>query len=309
MAYSILANPNVAKTALDKVLFGTYNYEKHPEYATALSMSVFNQEKADSSAVISEINAPNGYWAQTAETVAYNVADPSTTQIKTVPMIKWTQTLEITEEMEADGKFNVVRRNVEAMGVNARKTRDLNAFDLYRGGFTTTLTHAGVTWFNDAHTTIAGGAADNNLTDALSDASLNDAIVQLVELPAQDDTAGGCVPNVLLVPIAEFKNAAILADTEYRPGTDFNDINVYSSKYGIKVGTSNFLGTVAGGSDTAWFLLSDHHTAYRYERQAVDTRYVPKQYQNNGVAYYQGMFREAYEAMDYTGAVGSNGTT
>ena len=117
----------------------------------------------------------------------------------------------------------------------------------------------------------------------------------------------GNMPAVLLVPPALFKTSSEITDSELRSGTADNDMNVYSSKYGITVATSNRLGAAAGGSDTAWFLLSNNHSFMRFVRQGIVTDLVDYKYTKNNVYVYKGEFRESVGAMNYAGAVGSTG--
>lgn len=196
---------------------------------------------------------------------------------------------------------------VRDMGEMGRITRDKNAFAIYRNAFTTTLTADGVALVNDSHVTLSGDTVDNQLTAVLADTPLNDAIVMLAEQKAQDGTIRGYVPATLLVPQKLFKTASTLLDSQLRPQTANNDVNVYSTRYGIEVYTSPFLGAAAGGSDTAWFLLSRNHSVTRWVRQDIETDLVDYKYSRNNVYVYKASFREVVGAISYEGIVGSTG--
>jgi len=141
-----------------------------------------------------------------------------------------------------------------------------------------------------------------------SEANFNTAIVGLVEQKDQAGVVMGQMPETLFVPPKLFKTACEVLKSELRSGTADNDINVYSSQYGINIATSNRLGLVAGGSDTAWFLLGRNHSVTRYVRAGVATDLIPYQYQRNNVYIYKGEFREVVGAQDYAGFYGSDGT-
>ena len=192
-------------------------------------------------------------------------------------------------------------------GQKARITRDDNAMKLYRDAFTTTLTADGATLISDSHTTISGATVDNKLTAALTETSLNDAIVSLIEQKDQAGVVSGGMPQTLFVPPALFKLASEITESELRSGTGDNDSNVYSTKYGIEVATSNRLGAASGGSDTAWFLLGTNHSIGRWVRQSVETSLVDWRLQRNNNYIYKGEFREVVGARDYVGIVGSTG--
>lgn len=190
----------------------------------------------------------------------------------------------------------------------ATMTRDSNAFATYRNAFTTATTADAVALISDSHVGINGGTVDNKVTGALSDTTVNTAIVQLLELKTQDGVVSGNVPSCLVVPPALYKSAAIILESELRSDTPDNDLNVYSDKYGIKLYTSQFLGAAAGGSDSAWFMLSDNHSVYRFVRQGVTTDLVDYKFQRNNNYIYKGEFREIVGAMNFEGIVGSSGS-
>jgi hypothetical protein len=62
-------------------------------------------------------------------------------------------------------------------------------------------------------------------------------------------------PSALIVPPALEKEARILLDSSLRAGTANNDLNPY--KGALKLIVWDFLGSAAGGSDTAWFILDE----------------------------------------------------
>jgi phage major head subunit gpT-like protein len=196
---------------------------------------------------------------------------------------------------------------IRKFAMNARSTRDRNAFGIYRGAFTTTLTADGVSFINNAHPLIDGGTVDNQLTGALSSTTLNTAMVQLIEQKSQDGVVMGQQPAYLLVPSALYKTALEITGSQLVSDSTTNAINVYSSTYNIQVYHSPYLGAANGGSDTAWFLLSRNHGVTRYIREEVTTDLVDYIYSTNNNYVYKGCFREQYGVTDYVGAVGSTG--
>jgi len=111
----------------------------------------------------------------------------------------------------------------------------------------------------------------------------------------------------LLVPQALFKLATELTDSALIADTANNAINVYRSAYGFKVYSSPQLGAAAGGSDTAWFLLTKNHSVSRLIRQGLQTALTPWQFSDNRTYTYQANYRENYFVPDYAGLVGSTG--
>jgi hypothetical protein len=192
------------------------------------------------------------------------------------------------------------------MAIKARKTQDNNAFGLFRGAFTTTLTADGNAAIS-THTLLSGGTTSNLITGTLGATTLNNAFVGLYEQVDQAGTVMGDEPAVLLVPPKLLKLAIELTDSVLISDSGNNAVNFFRSMLGMQVMSSPYLGANAGGSDTAWFVLSKYHSATRLIRQGIQTALRDWSMSNNRTYLYQGNFREQYFIPDYAGLVGSTG--
>lgn len=189
----------------------------------------------------------------------------------------------------------------------ARITQDTNAFGLFRGAFTTTLTPDSVAWISASHVTLNGDTVSNLVTGALTTTTLNTASVALQLQKNQRGVIRGSVGKYLVVAPANFKNAIEITQSVLVSDSANNAVNFYRSMMGIEVMTSPYLSASAGGSDTAWFLLSEFHGVKRVIRQGVQTALVSWEFSDNRSYKYQGNFRETYFVADWAGAVGSTG--
>lgn len=189
----------------------------------------------------------------------------------------------------------------------ARVTQDQNAFKLFRDGFTTQLTADGVSIFNASHPLIGGGTVSNLVSGALTTTTLNNGFVALREQKNQAGVILGGVPAYLVVPPKLLKLAIELTDSVLVSDSGNNAVNFFRSMLGITVMSSPYLGAAAGGSDTAWFLMSRNHSFSRLIRQGVQTALRGWEYSNNRTYFYQGNLREEVFVPDYAGAVGSTG--
>lgn len=307
MSYSSALNPDVVKTALDAVVYQNYDVPQGPQVATALEEAVFRQSQTERAAVILEVFKGVGYFGVRAEEQDVPQDTPRITDKGTYEVLNFSKQVDITKNFFDDSMFDAVAEMMEDFGNMARVTRDNVAFGIYRNAFTTTLTVDGAPLISAAHTNINGDTIDNEISGALSESTLNDAITALIEQKNQAGVIRGYQPGCLLVPPALFKTASEITDSELRSGTDFNDINVYSFKYGIMVKQSPYLGAANQGSDTSWFLLSTRHNVYRWERLDLQTDLVDYKYQRNNNYIYKGEYREVYGAVTYEGIVGSTG--
>ena len=178
---------------------------------------------------------------------------------------------------------------------------------IFRGAFTTTITPDGVSLINAAHPLIKGGTVSNLITGALTPTTLETALVALREQKDQAGIIVGSQGKYLVVAPAKFLEDTRITQSVLVSDTANNAVNVFRSIMGIEVFTSPYLGAAAGGSDTAWFLLSQFHGIKRVVRQGVQTALVSWEYSTNRSYKYQGNFREEVFAADYAGIVGSQG--
>ncbi len=301
-------SPSVVKTALDMVSSAEFNKSVMPDQASVLDAMLFNQDSADSSAVITEVFGGIPMWDATAEEVALTRRAGRVKDQQTFSVVDYKVSIPITREFMRDNKWNLVAKQVRDAADKGVVTREQKGMALFRGGFTTTLTNDGAALFSDSHTTVSGDTVDNKSTSALDDTSLNTGLTALAEQKDQSGVVVGRRAKVLLVPPALYKQAVILTDSSLRPGTANNDANVYSSKYGLVVKQSPYLGAAnSGGSDTAWFLLSDMHSIYRWVREGFNTDYIGPEYSVNDEAAYKMRFAEVFGATQFDGVWGSTG--
>jgi len=300
-------NFSIVQTELDKVFFQRFDYnDTFPGVAHATTAEIFKPQETTHAAWIQSINKGSGYFPAIGETQTVPLSTPHVTNKQTTQILTFAQGIDISKQLFDDNMHGVWAEDVRDFADVAKQTQDYNAFALFRLGFTTALTADGSAIFS-THTLIGGGTQSNTGTAALSPTSLNTGITTLVEMKNQAGVIMGSSPAVLLVPPVLWKHAREITDSALIADLANNNINVYRSALGITVWTSHFLGVVAGGSDTAWFLLAKNHGFTRLIRQGMETALTDWRYSNNLTYRYQANYREAYFCADYAGSYGSTG--
>ncbi len=302
-------NFSIVQTELDKVFFQQFDYnDTMPGVAHATTAEIFKPQETTHAAWIQSINKGSGLFPAIGETATVPLSTPHVTNKQTTAILTFAQGIDISKQLFDDNMHGVWAEDVKDFAIKAKVTQDFTAFGLFRNGFTTALTADGVSIFNASHTLIGGGTQSNTSTAALTPSSLNDGLVNLIEQKDQSGVIMGNTPKVLLVPSKLWKHAREITDSALIADSGNNNVNVYRSALGITVYTSQFLGAVAGGSDTAWFLLASRHGFTRLVRQGLETALTDWRYSNNLTYRYQANFREAYFCADYAGSFGSTGT-
>lgn len=166
----------------------------------------------------------------------------------------------VSQELWEDDQFGVMRRKPQDLANAKIRTIEQFGADILNNGFTVggggSAPFTGpdsLALFSTAHTREDGGATQSNsITADLSEDSIENAIVTM------RSTLDGKGQLMLIraarlwVPPALEKEARILMDSIQRVGTTNNDINAYKGRLEVKVW--DYLGSAAGGSDTAWFI-------------------------------------------------------
>ncbi len=280
--------------------------ETFPGVAHATTAEIFKPQDTTHAAWIQSINKGSGLFPAIGETAAVPLSTPHVTNKQTTQILTFAQGIDISKQLFDDNMHGVWAEDVRDFAIKAKDTQDYNAFSLFRNGFVSALTADGSAIFS-THTLIGGGTQSNAGTVALSPTSLNTGVVNLMEQKDQSGVIRGSSPAVLLVPPALWKHAREITDSALIADLANNNINVYRSALGITVWTSHWLGSVAGGSDTAWFLLAKRHGFTRLVRQGLETALTDWRYSNNLTYRYQANFRENYFCADYAGSYGSTG--
>ena len=167
----------------------------------------------------------------------------------------------VSQELWEDDQFGVMRRKPQNLANAKIRTQEQFGADIFNFGFTAggggSAPFTGPDnepLFYTAHPREDGGPSQSNyITSDLSEDSIENV---LVTMRATLDGKGQLMlvkPTHLIVPPALEKEARILMDSMQRTGTTNNDINPYKGR--LEVVVWDYLGSAAGGSDTAWFLM------------------------------------------------------
>lgn len=160
-----------------------------------------------------------------------------------------------------DDQFNVIKRKPTNLAKAKIRTQEQMMADVFNyaftaggGGLSTFTSGDGLALFSNAHTREDGGATQSNYTTTdLNEASLETGIVGMRTTLDHKGQLYMCKADTLVVGPALEKEARILLNSTQRVGTANNDVNPYQGA--LKLVVWDFIGSAAGGSDTAWFLL------------------------------------------------------
>lgn len=276
--------------------------------ATALDEMVFTQDESTNAGTNTSVIGGGGYFQTTYDDVALtNEVNVAAAALRFTPNLQFKKNLPISRTFMADQQESAVSKAVRQQALTWGASRDRNAFSIYANGFTTQLTIDGVSLFNASHTNENGDTVSNTQTGALTDSNLNINVNALRTQLSQTGVILGYEPKWLLTPSILHQTGMAVAKSVLRSGTGNNDLNYWSEMYpGMKVVYSPFLDPV---STTAYFLGSQTHGVYRFEREAFFTILRPWEENPNDQYMYKMRAREGVDSIEYSGLQASTGTT
>jgi hypothetical protein len=166
----------------------------------------------------------------------------------------------------------VSKKRAAALALSFRQTKENVAANVYNRAFNSTYKGGdGVAMCSTAHPNTAGGTFSNKpaVDVDLSEAALEDAVIQIMGFQNDRGLLVAIQPNSLHIPRQEIFNAQRILNSNYQTGNANNDINVISTgKYipgGFKV--NHYF-----SAPHAWFIrntLPGGTGMKYYERHAV----------------------------------------
>lgn len=296
---------------LRRIFFETYD-ELPEQYS-----KIYNMQTSDKAREIEWGMGAFGDWTKRTtqlDEVQYKTLSPGLQ--RTYVHEAFTQGFMVTREMYDDEQYGQINKFPKALARagRAKVEKDAvtplkNGFNKDIGGTNASAIYDGQPLFSNAHPLLdAGvGATSGNLaTGALNDANLKLAIKKMRETKDEAGNLVQFVPDTLIIPPALEDTAIRLSKSDLQPGTANNDTNSYLKGKGIQIVVMDYLGAVAGGSDTHWFLQdSKRHELNFFWRKRPEFKWAEEF--DNFVAKYRGYMRYSFGVSDWRGLVGSTG--
>lgn len=270
-----------------------------------LAPIIFNDREPTRKDEIFAISAQDGSFSAVAEDAAYPSVDITEVGSKTLTQAEYKKKLVISDMMQRFDTEGALMEEAMRIGFHGQLKMDQLCADVLNGGFATETTWDGDFLFSDSHAVGSTGlnTNDNLVSGALTDTTLNTAIVALRKMKDHNGVIMPVVPRYLVVPSALEKKARELVESTLDPESANNTVNTYRSR-GIQVVVWELL-----TSDTAWFLLSEKmfHRLMRLVAIPMSVETRAGIYTESGSEEVRCKFAIKAGAPDYLGAVGSTG--
>lgn len=229
---------------------------------------------------------------------------------------KFGRKMPVSYELFDDQLSQVVGQN-SSLAKAMTRTTEKGAASMYINGFNTSYTSFGDNrpLFSILHDRIDGqgymvNASDTGLT--FGDDNLETMILLMRNTVDDRGNMIDLIPTKLLLPPALEQEGLRVTKSEKRSGTTDNDANVYSMSeyYGGSLNTIvwPYLSAAAGGSDTAFFILSnDHEISWKWRKKPYIVKLPDAVGSDNDSWVWKCGYRAAKGWSNPRGAAGSKG--
>tara|TARA_R100000995_G_scaffold81450_1_gene54266 strand:+ start:11308 stop:12216 length:909 start_codon:yes stop_codon:yes gene_type:complete len=214
----------------------------------------------------------------------------------------------ITEEAMEDNLYDSLSaRYTKALARGMAYTKQTKAVTPLNNGFTSYQSGDGVTLFNTAHPTVAGGNNSNRPTTAadLNETTLENAVIDIAAYVDERGLLIAARPRRLVIPPALTFVATRILQSELRVGTADNDINAIRSNGSIPEGyeVNHYL-----TDSNAFFIVTDVPNGMKhFERTPMQTS-MDGDFDTGNVRY-KARERYSFGVSDPLGIYGSPGSS
>lgn len=178
----------------------------------------------------------------------------------------------VSREAFDDDLYDVVaQKRAKALAFSMRQTKELIGANVYNLAFSGSQVGGdGQSMISSAHPNVSGGTWSNQIAvpSDLSEAALEQAYIDIRKFTNDRGLRIALRPTKLIIPAElEFEATRILK-TEYRPGTDTNDVNALreTGRMTQDIVVNNYL-----TDPDAWFIRTDCPDGLKYFERKADS--------------------------------------
>jgi hypothetical protein len=193
--------------------------------------------------------------------------------------------MEVSANTIEDRNFAADFDEARELSIGANFSQDQSGMQLFNGGFATTTDVNGyrMSWYGDGKplfstihpTTVPGGSTKSNASSTglvLSYDNMETAYLALIQQQTDDGLPLAMRGKPMLVLPTNLRRKGLeITQSELKPDTANNAINVFVGGMGVDMTTSLFLDSVNGGSSTQWFLVVPGQHKINHETRRAPT--------------------------------------
>lgn len=313
--HTSLLSPDACQTAIDEVMYETFDRERQPAYLSASDPTFFHQGSTDSMAFIWDEDSNVGLFEEHAEQEEVKTSNTFIGNQSTKRVTKYIKDIPISWEAFKTDQVGKRDRIGSQVGDRARVTQDLKTIlntygDAFAGSISTTPD--GQALASNSHLTLKGATVDNLETGAASPDNLWTQVTALANQPAQDGDPGSYAFEGILVPFSLYKGIKEILNSVLVANSGENNLNIFETDYGnVAIKASIYLGSTwntNSNANTSYHLISSNHMIQRKVLSGLDTSLIEPQYSDTDSYEHRSRFAESAFPGSWSGYLGSNGT-
>src|ERR1035437_882297 len=167
LLFYVYRSPNfsLVQTELNEVFRQNYEATLPPSYATAMTAEIFKVTDTTHAAYIGTVHKGPGLFSKIGEVQAIPSYVAKVANKWTVTIADFAEGISVSKDLFDDDIHGEWMSQVTEFAIMARRTQDYNAFKIFRGAFTTTLSADGAALIG-AHTLLGGGTTNKQIVAA-----------------------------------------------------------------------------------------------------------------------------------------------
>lgn len=314
--FTTLLSPDDCQTAIDTIMFETFDRPVQPAYVSVVDPMFFHQSPIDTIAFIWDEDSNVGIFEQTNEQQELPTTNTFIGNMSTKRVLKYTKTIPISWEAFKTDQHGKRDRIGVQVGDRAKVTQDLKGIvnsygDAFDGNVSTTPD--GQALCSNTHKTLKGATVDNQETGAMGPDNLWTLVTSLANQPGQDGDPGSYLFEGIMVPFTLYKSTKEVLNSVLAANSGENNLNIFDTDYGqVMIKASIYLGSTynaGSNANTGYHIVSRNHMMQRKVLSDLSTDIIEPKYSATDSWQHRARFAEVTFPGSWSGYAGSTGTT
>lgn len=209
-------------------------YDQEPQ----VMPTIFNILTSGKDQEIDSATTGFGKLQQTSELGALDYEDPLKMYRTTYSHLKYTKGFKVSQELMEDDQHNIIQQMPKALAKSVVYTTEYWGADTFNKAFNTSYTSYGDAkpLCSTLHSRADGGTAQSNASSTgitLSEDNLETGRLALEKAINDKGEIVNFKADKLVIPIDLRKTAQILTDSQLRPGSGNNDVNIFKGIFDV----------------------------------------------------------------------------
>jgi len=183
----------------------------------------------------------------------------------------WKRGIQVSKEQNDDNQYRSAADRTKSLARALTRTLNSEAYSVFRNSFSTSYTSYGNAkpLISTLHPSLSGGSVRSNASATsipLSEGNLETGLLAIREVLDHQGELQAHLEDryILMVPPALEKLGFEMIKSQLKSNSQNNDVNYFEATGTFDLFINPWISALAGGSDTAWFLVKKSNRALQF---------------------------------------------